>query len=189
VRNAEQLARLDDRLSAVLQGQAQPKDAAEALGFAQLCKNYRKEYAAAGHFYSEVFASQAALIRDPKAGHRYNAACCAALAGRGQGQDARLLPDKVQARLRRQALIWLQADLQAWRRLLEKGSPQTLLVLVKTLRQWQVDPDFAGVRGRGGLEVLPEDERAAWQQLWADVAELLRRAQTRTAPDKKPDGT
>ena len=36
------------------------------------------------------------------------------------------------------------------------------------LREWQQDADFAGVRGEA-LAKLPEAERKAWQQLWADV--------------------
>src|SRR5262249_39522437 len=37
LRQAEQMARLDDRLIAVLAGKDMPKDAAERIGFAQLC--------------------------------------------------------------------------------------------------------------------------------------------------------
>ena len=43
------------------------------------------------------------------------------------------------------------------------------------LKHWQADPDLAPVRGREGLDRLPQAERAAWQALWRDVAELAQR--------------
>jgi hypothetical protein len=45
----------------------------------------------------------------------------------------------------------------------------------QTLRHWQQDEDFGGVRG-DGLGKLPEGERQRWQQLWADVEQTLRKA-------------
>jgi hypothetical protein len=42
-------------------------------------------------------------------------------------------------------------------------------------------PDFAGVRDREALARLPERERQAWQQLWADV-----RARGPVTPKKGP---
>ena len=47
---------------------------------------------------------------------------------------------------------------------------------MKTLRHWQADPDFAGVRGPDALRKLPEAERAQWQRLWDDVQALLEKA-------------
>jgi hypothetical protein len=43
------------------------------------------------------------------------------------------------------------------------------------LRQWQQDPDLAGVRGETALAVLPQGERSGWAKLWQDVADLLAR--------------
>jgi tetratricopeptide (TPR) repeat protein len=55
--------------------------------------------------------------------HRYNAACSAVLAAAGKGADAAKLDAKQRAVLRRLALGWLQADLQAWTiRLADTGS-------------------------------------------------------------------
>ncbi len=42
------------------------------------------------------------------------------------------------------------------------------------------DPDFNGVRGPDALVKLPEAERETWQQLWADVADMLARSQGKT---------
>jgi hypothetical protein len=46
----------------------------------------------------------------------------------------------------------------------------------QTLQHWQKDPDLDSVRGKEALAKLSEAERAAWQQLWADVEKLLKKA-------------
>jgi len=72
-----------------------------------MCHQYKHLYAASARFYAEAFADQPQLAEDLDEGHRYNAACAAALAGSGKGKDAGRLPDKEYARLRKQALDWL----------------------------------------------------------------------------------
>jgi hypothetical protein len=91
------------------------------------------------------------------------------------------------SRLRRQALDWLRADLGAWRSLLAKDAGQNGPVAGRQLQHWQEDADLAGVRGPVALAKLPEAERGAWQQLWADVADTLGRAQGQAAPEKKTE--
>jgi tetratricopeptide (TPR) repeat protein len=183
VREAQQLAQLDDRLPAVLEGKDQPRDAAERLGFAELCP-YRKQYAAAVRFYEKAFTDEPKLAQDLRAGHRYNAACAAALAGCGQGNDVDKLNTKERARLREQALEWLRADLDAWGRLLNKEPDMVRPVVVQQMRHWLADTDFVGVRGPQALAKLPEAERQPWQKLWHDVANTLARAQAKK-PEKK----
>jgi hypothetical protein len=51
----------------------------------------------------------------------------------------------------------------------------------QALLMWQQEADFAGVRG-DALAKLPEGERQAWQQLWADIEQTLR---TVDYPDSK----
>ncbi len=192
LRNAERLADLDARLPALLKGEAQPADTGERLALAQLCQRHRKLYAASARWYGEAFADQPAVAADPATGNRYNAACAAALAGCGQGQDAAGLDEKQRARLRRQALDWLRADAQAWRRLLAEDPDKTRPVLPKLLRHWQDDTDLAGVRGREALVKLTEAERAEWKQLWQEVEALYRRAAappTRGPPIRTTDGS
>jgi tetratricopeptide (TPR) repeat protein/serine/threonine protein kinase len=179
LRDAEQLAESSKRLLAVREGRGQIRDDAERIAFARLCQLCRKEYAAAVRFYAEAFAADAKLADDLGSGHRYNAACAAALAGCGRGKDADKLDDKERARLRRHALDWLRADLVAWGRLLKKEPDKTGPVLVKTMQHWQQDTDFAGVRGTDVIAKLPEAERQEWQKLWNDVADLLKRAQAK----------
>jgi tetratricopeptide (TPR) repeat protein len=176
VRHCQRLADLEGRLPAILQGDDRPRGAAERLTLAQLCRRYKQLYATSARFYAEAFADRPPLAEDLGAGHRYHAACAAALAATGQGKDAARLDDKERARLRRQALEWLRADLAAWTRAVEKGPPQAGPQVQSTLRHWQEDPDLAGLRDPEALAQLPEAGRAACRLLWADVDALLKRA-------------
>jgi hypothetical protein len=45
------------------------------------------------------------------------------------------------------------------------------------LRHWQQDTDLDGVRDAKALASLPAAERDAWEKLWADVADLARKAE------------
>src|SRR5262249_6581179 len=120
-----------------------------------------------------------------EAGHRYNAACAAALAAAGQGKDAAALDEKERTRLRNQALDWLRADLALWDQQAHRAEPQARAATQQTLRHWQQDTDLAGVRTADALQKLPPAERAAWQKLWADVEAVLAKL-TPARPPKKP---
>jgi tetratricopeptide (TPR) repeat protein len=177
-RRWQALADLDCKLPVLLQNQVQPADAAEAVRAAQLCqRSFHQLYVAAARFYTDAFAAEPKLAEDPQSGNRYNAACVAALAGCGQGKDARLLDDEDGVSLRRQALAWLRADLDAWAKLLDGANLEQRQEIIKKLKHWQEDRDLAGVRDTGGLAKLPENEGDAWRKLWADVDALLQRAQ------------
>jgi serine/threonine protein kinase/Flp pilus assembly protein TadD len=186
VRQYERLVELDEKLPGFLERKATPASAAERIELAGLCILKRLDGAAA-RFYEEAFAAEPKLADDLGAAHRYNAACAAALAGCGRGKDAAGLDDKERGRLRRQALAWLRADLEAWCRLLDKDPGKLRSASVGVLQHWLADPDFVGVRGPEALAKLPEAERQPWQKLWDDAAKALARAQAKTTPEKKPD--
>jgi serine/threonine-protein kinase len=112
-------------------------------------------------------------------GHRYHAACAAARAGAGQGKDADRLDETRRARLRRQALDWLRADLAAWAGVVDKAPAKARPEVQQALRHWQGDPDLAGLRDPAALARLPAGERQACQKLWADIDALLRRARAK----------
>jgi serine/threonine protein kinase/Tfp pilus assembly protein PilF len=183
VRQCERLAELDVKLPGFLEGKATPASADERIDLGQLCSLKRLNRAAA-RFYEEAFADQPQLS-DELHSHRYNAARVAALACCAQGRDAAGLDQKERSRLRRQALAWLRADLEAWGRRLEKEPGQLGSASVGLLQHWLRDPAFAGVRGPEALAKLPEAERQAWQKLWTDVAAMLKRAQGTTESENK----
>jgi serine/threonine-protein kinase len=175
LQQCEQLPALEKKLTAVLQGAAEPKDAAERLALAELCiLLYQRKYAAAARLYAEAFVAQPTLADDLRREHRYSAACCTALAAAGHGEGAAKLNDKERARLRGRALAWLKADLGAWAKEAEGPAPQRLVVRQK-LMHWQKDSDLAGVRDHAALAKLPAAERDAWSKLWAELDDLLKR--------------
>jgi tetratricopeptide (TPR) repeat protein len=180
VRRAKRQVELDAQLPDHLSGRRQPAGAAEGIEFAELCA-CKKLYTASVRFYMEAFAVDANLADNMRSQHRYNAACAAALAGCGRGQDAGDLGVEEETRLRRQALIWLRADRQAWGKQLDKGRH----VVVQTMQHWQGDDDLIGVRSPDGLACLPEAERQEWQKLWEEVAALRQRA----AEPQKPESS
>ena len=162
----------EPRLLAVLRGEDKPADNEECLAFIKLAYG-DKQFAAAAKLWAAALEGDPQRAADLKAGHRYHAACCAALAGAGQGEDAGQLDDPERARLRRQALDWLRADLALRTKQLESGPPADRTAAQQALRHWQQDRDLAGLRDAAALAKLPAKDRTACAQLWADVAALL----------------
>jgi serine/threonine-protein kinase len=177
VRMVEQFLPVVEKLPKLLQGQEQPASNAERLVVADFCFMQKKLNALAARFYADALAADQKIADNPKNGPRYNAACAAALAGCKQGNDADKLDDQERARWRQQALDWLRADLTWWDTELDSGNTDARAAVQKKMRHWQTDADLAGVRGKEGLAKLTVAEREKWQQLWADVAALLQRAE------------
>jgi tetratricopeptide (TPR) repeat protein len=186
VRDCERLVDLEKRLLGLPPGAPAPASPAELMELVGVYRSKRL-YRAAARFAEEAVARAPKRANDLVAAYRYNAACVAALAAAGQGQDTAGLDEKEKARLRGQALGWLQADLALWASRLAGGKPADRAAVEVALRHWQADADFAGVRDRAALARLPEPERQPWQQLWGDVADTLARAQRQATPTKQPD--
>ena len=55
----------------------------------------------------------------------------------------------------------------------KSGTPDARLEAQQILKYWQHDAALAGVRDKTELSKLPEDERAAWGNFWAQVDALL----------------
>jgi serine/threonine protein kinase/Flp pilus assembly protein TadD len=175
LQTCENFLALDSKLTAVLKGEAIPAAADEQLGLAKLCQEHKKLYAAAARFFADAFASEPKRAEDLRIQARYNAACVAALAGCGQGKDTAKLDDKERTRLRRQALIWLRADLKQYAQLVDKNDNKARVLVQERMQHWQQDTDFTGVRG-DALAKLPEAERQEWQKLWDDVEAMRKHA-------------
>jgi serine/threonine-protein kinase len=186
-------------LPAFLRGQYQPQDNDERLALLGACQ-FRGLYAAAARLYADAFAADSNLAdnlttecryRTLREEHpdddrmeplntecRYLAARCAALAGCGLGKDGARLSTEEQARWRRQARAWLQADLAVWARSLDSGFQADRDLARKMLTHWQVEPDLAGLREPQALDELSADERKDCLALWHEVRLVLKR----TAP-------
>jgi tetratricopeptide (TPR) repeat protein/serine/threonine protein kinase len=180
LQECQRLLDLDARLTAIRAGDDQPKDTAEQLALADLCQRYKKRYAAAARFYQGAFAAKPKLTPAQQAFFRYNAACAAALAAAGQGEDASKLDAKEKTRLRQQALTWLRDNLKQCVKQLEDADAKTRKAVQQTLQHWQKGPDFDSVRGKEALAQLPAAERAAWQEFWDEVQTLLKKTQQST---------
>jgi hypothetical protein len=119
---------------------------------------------------------------DTVEGHHYNVTCKAALAAAGHGEDAAKLDDPERSRLRKQALDWLRADLAPRIKQIHSANPTDRAAAQQALRRWRKDTDLAAIRDSSALAKLPEAERKACTQLWADVAALLEKATSAQAP-------
>jgi tetratricopeptide (TPR) repeat protein len=180
--NRERLVDLNGKLEEVLSGHRKPADVGERLSLAGMCqRRERQHYLAAARFYDEAFTEKPQLADDLTKLFRYNAACAAALAGCGQGEEADKLDEKERARLRQQALDWLRADLKAYRQLMDKAADKVSGAVAKKMQHWLQDDDFAGVRGAEALARLPQGERSEWEKLWQEIEALRQRAAQRPA--------
>jgi tetratricopeptide (TPR) repeat protein len=178
VADAEKLVRLEAKLADVLARKATPKDQSELHGLLEVCR-LKRRYVAAARLYADAFTADPKLADDLNGHHRYTAAWYAALAVAGQGTDAGKLDDQDQSRLRQQALAWLRADLEQWRKRMEGGKPEDRQVARAALEHWQHDTALAGVRDAAALEKLAAQEQESWRKLWADVGELAKAAAPR----------
>jgi serine/threonine-protein kinase len=176
IKQYERFVQLDDLLAAIREGKARPAGPAECVELAEFCRSEKQCPAAAVQFFTEAFAAEPKLAADPRAAHRYHAAQAAALAGCGRGQDAVGLSAAERARLRRQALEWLRADLALGTKERAAGSPQARQAVADRMQEWLSEPSLAGVRDAPGLAELPAEERSLWQAFWADVRALRTRA-------------
>jgi serine/threonine-protein kinase len=179
LRRCERLLELERQLPAIRDGKAKPANAAEQIEFAWLC-SAKQLYAAAARLYAEAFAAPGEDKEKRNASNRYSAACCAAWAGCGRGEDAAGLDDKERARWRRQAQEWLRADLVLHAHRLESGTPAERMEVQQQMQRWLTDAHLVGVRDAGAMAKLPAEEREGWTKLWAEAKALRKKTQAQT---------
>jgi tetratricopeptide (TPR) repeat protein len=169
----QQKLKLLPRLPDVLAGKDRPRSPVESAEFAYLCAlHFQQRYAAAARLFENAFAGEPRLAENLAASHRYNAACWAARAARGDGIGAPA-GEAERLALRGKARAWLRDDLAAWR----KQAASTEAVLRQTaatrLLQWLKDADLSAVRPGPRRGRMTAEERSAWDGLWADVMAAL----------------
>jgi tetratricopeptide (TPR) repeat protein len=180
----ERMLSLRPRLPDLIAGRDQPANNTERLALAELCRQPgERRYALAARFYADAFRADESLADDLRSANRFHAALAAAAAGCGQGQDAARLDEQEKARLRRQALNWLQADLALWSKQAQDRLASNRATVQQVLRVWQNDARLAGVRDPAALAKQPKEERATWRKLWEEVETVLAKAST---PMKSP---
>jgi serine/threonine-protein kinase len=170
---SKQQRALEKKLPDVLAGKRELA-AEDRLEFAQLCAR-TKRYHAAAQTYVDVFRADPKIADDLAANHRFDAARLAGLAGSGQGLGAEKLTPKDRALARQQALAWLRTDLAARQKALSAGKAERQ-ALRSTLRLWQQNPDFIGIRDAAALAKLSAEEQASFRRFWADITAVLKKA-------------
>jgi tetratricopeptide (TPR) repeat protein len=166
------LAPVAAKMPEFLAGREVPADIAAQQALAEWCYKYRRRAALAARLYGSLFAKQPALAKDLESHNLYQAACAAALAGSGLGDEAGNLDDNAKTAFRNQALDWLKANLDVWTKRHRSGTPVDRTIAADAARQWQRNDDLAGVREPAELSKLPDHERVRWTKLWADVETL-----------------
>jgi serine/threonine protein kinase/Flp pilus assembly protein TadD len=169
----------DKQLRSILSGEKKVTAALDQLFLAELCR-YKRLYGTSAGFYDKAFQAQPDLANDLVLQDRYHAACVAALAGSGQGEDAAKVDVQTRVHWRKQAVQWLQADLTLYAKKLDTGDARDRVMVQTMLRHSQQVLSLAGIRDPAQLANLPAPERAAYAKFWADVAALLEK--TRVLP-------
>ncbi len=192
-REAEALILPD--LPAFLRNEYQPHDNDERLALVGICQ-FQGRYQLAAQLYLEAFTSDPNLadnlatecryrstreepyserVESINTEARYLAARCAVLAGCGLGKDGAGLSRDERTRWRKQARVWLRADLALWVKTLDSGSEQDLALAKRMLLHWQVEPDLAGIRDLKALDEAPAEEHNECVALWKEVGAVLGR--------------
>ncbi len=169
---AERLAAARDKLADFQNGSYIPATNQERHSLAEWCEMTKLHHTAAG-LYADIFEADPTMADDLGAAHHDTAVRAAALAAAGKGDDAANLDDAARAKLRSQAFDWLKAEVTTWCEHLESGPSQDRATIVQTLRRWQSDTDLASIRDAAELAKLSAEEQKAFNELWAEVAELL----------------
>jgi serine/threonine-protein kinase len=179
LREAKRLAALKTRLAALLAGTDRPANDDERGGFAKLCASLQL-YATSAALWEETLACRGERSEDPRTPDHYAAACAAALAGCGQGNDTPAPDDAGRERLRKKALAWLHTDLVDYSRMIESGAPHDRARARKRLGLWQISRALAGIRDQSALASLSARERRELEAFWSEVE--IRRTEIKTRP-------
>ncbi len=163
----------NDHLTPVLTEKERLNSAEEMLVYARLCLFYKHLYNNATKFYADAFGIRPELANDLRLGHRFDAACAAALAGNGEGKDVASFTAIDRQTRREQARRWLAEDLALWTKLAASDKPMDRAQTRAALLRWKQERHLAGVRDKDALAKLSENERAVWQKLWDDVDALM----------------
>jgi tetratricopeptide (TPR) repeat protein len=169
---AERMRELVLRLPDVLAGRAELKSPAETLELASVCAlPMQRHHLAAIRLYEKAVAVDPKLAENLVAGHRYNAACSAALAAAGQDAEMPVFGVDEWGFLTDLAHGWLRADLAGWAE--RAKDPKNGAAVRRTLTHWKQDANLIAIRDRAWLAAMPSTDRKRWEAFWMDVDALL----------------
>jgi tetratricopeptide (TPR) repeat protein len=169
-------AKLDERLRPILIGEERINGPEEQVELGRMCLFFKHMYVNAGVFFAEAFGNRPELSNDLRNTNRYDAACAAALAGTGQGEDVAALQERDKQVWRERARHWLEEDLTLWSKLAASDKAADRALTRAAMFRWKQERYLAGIRNKDALLKLPEGERAVFQKLWDDVDAVLKRA-------------
>ncbi len=170
---AEQLTAMTARLKRIIDGKDTPANPREWLAFAQFAYD-KGLYAGALRLAERGLEAEPSLAEVTASPLKYNGACSAVLLAMGKAKDQPSPDDEARAGIRSKALVWLQADIAAWAKLLE-AKPELRTGIGQRVQQWKQDADLVGIREKFAIEKLPKPEQEKFRKLWADVDNLIKR--------------
>ncbi len=175
VAEAQRLAALEQLLPEVLQGKKQAKNAVERVELARIA-SVKGQYGSAAKLCAAALETEPESAEPDKSPLRLRAACCAAMAGTGNGDAKEPLSEREKGQWRTRALEWLRADLDFWTKQLENGSAEGKKSVRQTLEGWKTDRALEGVRDDDAVKKLPNEEQRVWRELWEAVERVLKKA-------------
>jgi serine/threonine-protein kinase len=176
IKEAERRVELDKQWPDIQKGERKPASAAEYAEFGHLCV-YKGLFAASARLYQQAFSFNVKLADDLGAGHRYEAARAAAMAGCGHDAENDNLDDTARTRWRKQARDWMSADLALRRTQLASRKAEDRRAALYALNHCRTHDHLAGIRDASAIARLPKAEQAECQKLWTEVESLLKQSQ------------
>jgi serine/threonine-protein kinase len=166
------LASIQDKIPALLAGRDELSDAAKLRVLAEWLDLFKRQPVASVRIFDIAFSKEATLKPGPKSPDRFQAACAAALAGCGAGNDTAGLDIKTRKQMRAKSLRWLRADLDYWYNHFMNGKMAERLAAAQAMHAWKDEKNLEAVREPAQLAQFPEAERLEWQELWSAVDAL-----------------
>jgi tetratricopeptide (TPR) repeat protein len=163
---ARTLASLAGRLPALLRGEDRPANAHEASQFAGMALR-TGAYEASLRLWRKAIAAVPGIADDVAAGYRFNAARAAVAAASSTNRDP-----AQQVSWRKEAAVWLAAELSAYSTMLRKNQPEDRILVRQRLLIAKRSPELAPVLDAARLAQLPPDEQATWVALGDKVDAL-----------------
>ena len=169
LKDATELVALDQRLTFLASAKSQPATANEALVLSQFALQWKHQPLVAVEMFEQASRREPALANGKWNQHRSRAIRAAAQVQRGNDETAR-------NRCRQSALTWMRADLAGW----EKTTDGNELKAIRAeIDRRLADADLQLLREPTQLAKLQETERNDWTQVWADLAKLKSKLETR----------